>query len=366
MGLFANVMPRAVASARSAGRGNSRLGIPPSKIGPRAVGESAVDELFVALNSVMRDVSSIDDLADDVARCEAAAPVLTGLGVTGVNQPQPVPAILRRHRRRFTSTVYESIDYYPTVELPGPLAPYAPYLDGVASARVLAHDEPGRRWIIWVHGAGQGRPDDLFSFRAAHLHEKLGYNVVLPVLPAHGPRRHPSVEYPGFDPLENIAVTVRAIAEIRALVAWAGSADPADITLAGTSLGGPLAAIVAGLEPSVQSVLALVPMLGVHSTLAHHMDRAGKLGRTAAELLRTDSVRAVSSVVDPLSVEPFAAPARRLVIAALNDRVTWVTAAQRLHDHWGGRIEWYPGGHVAHVFSGRVHELTDEFLTEKF
>jgi len=364
VGLFANVVPRAVASARAAKNGDERLGIPPSKVGARTVGESAVDELFVALNSVLRDVSEIDDLAAAVQRCDAAAPVLTELGVTGVNRPQPVPTILRRSRKRFTTTVYDHVDFKLDVDLPEPMAAYAPYLDGVSSARVLAHEEPGRRWIIWVHGAGQGRPDDMFSFRAAHLHEKLGYNVVLPVLPAHGARRHPNVAFPGFDPLENIAVTIRAVAEIRALVSWIGAQDPAEVTIAGTSLGGPLAGLVAGLEPSVSSVLALVPMLGVHTTLAHHMDRVGKIGREAAALLRSDSVRAVSSVVDPLAVTPYAEPDRRLVIAALNDRVTWVTAAQKLHHHWGGRIEWYPGGHVGHVFSGRVRELTDEFLAE--
>ena len=166
------------------------------------------------------------------------------------------------------------------------MAPYAPYLDGVVSARVLAHDEPGRRWIIWVHGAGQGRPDDLFTFRAAHLHEKLGYNVILPVLPAHG-TRPTQRRLPGFDPLENVAVTVRAIAE-RSGRSSRGRIRPHRpiITIAGTSLGGPLAAMVAGLEPSVSSVLALVPMLGVHSTLAHHMDRAGELGKTAAQLFQ--------------------------------------------------------------------------------
>lgn len=364
VGLFANIVPRAVASARAAGRGHATLGIPPSKVGARTVGESAVDELFVAINSVLRDVSSIDDLAEAVVRCEAAAPVLTDLGVTGVNQPQPVPTILRRSRKRFTTTTYEHIDFSPKVELPEPLVGYAPYLDGVLSARLLVHDEPNRPWIIWVHGVGQGRPDDIYSFRAAHLHEKLGYNVVLPVLPAHGARSHANVVHPSFDPLENIAVTVQAIAEVRTMVSWVGAQDPAAITVAGTSLGGPLAAIVAGLEPSVSSVLALVPMLGVHATLAHHLDRAGKVGRDAAALLRSDSVRAVSSVVDPLAVLPYAEPDRRLVIAALNDRVTWVTAAQRLHHHWGGRIEWYPGGHVGHVFSGRVRELTDQFLTE--
>ncbi|GAB10479.1 putative acyltransferase [Gordonia araii NBRC 100433] len=30
-----------------------------------------------------------------------------------------------------------------------------------------------------------------------------------------------------------------------------------------------------------------------------------------------------------------------------------------------GDDEWYPGGHVAHVFSGTVRELTDQFLSER-
>lgn len=363
LGLFAEVMPRAVASARAARAGDNELGIPASAVRPRTVGESAIDELFVAINSVVRDVSSIDDLAADVQRCEAAAAELSALGVHGVNPPQPAPRVLRSSRRRWGPTRYQLVDFHSDVALPGPLAEYEPYLSGVGSARVLAGGGAGRRWLIWVHGAGQGRSDDLFSFRAAHLHSRLGYNVVLPVLPAHGSRKHPNLDYPSFDPLQNVAVTARAVADLRALVSWIGQQDPLDITIGGTSLGGPLAALVAGLEPSIGAVLACVPMLGIHPTLAHHLDRAGERGREAAALLRADSVTAVSSVVDPLAVMPYAPENRRAVIAALNDRVTWVTAAQKLHEHWGGRIDWYAGGHVGHVFSGQVRAATDQFLS---
>ena len=135
-----------------------------------------------------------------------------------------------------------------------------------------------------MHGCRAGRPDDLFTFRAAHLHEKLGYNVILPVLPAHGTRPTPASTTPGSTRWRTSPSRCAPSPDPGARRVG-NSAAPADITIAGTSLGGPLAAMVAGLEPSVSSVLALVPMLGVHSTLAHHMDRAGELGKTAAQLL---------------------------------------------------------------------------------
>ena len=55
-------------------------------------------------------------------------------------------------------------------------------------AMLLRHKEP-RPWLVCVHGAEMGRAAlDLTLFRAWHLHEDLGLNVVLPVLPMHGPR----------------------------------------------------------------------------------------------------------------------------------------------------------------------------------
>ena len=97
--------------------------------------------------------------------------------------------------------------------------------------------------------------------------------------------------------------------------------------------------------------------------LAHHLDPAGRRGRASAASQRADGVKAVTSLVDPLPVTRYAVPDRRMVIAALNDRVTWVTGAQRLHDHWQARIHWYPGGHVGQALSGQVRGATDAFLS---
>ncbi len=43
--------------------------------------------------------------------------------------------------------------------------------------------------LVCIHGTEMGRVNlDLTLFRAWHLHEAFGLNVILPVLPMHGPR----------------------------------------------------------------------------------------------------------------------------------------------------------------------------------
>ncbi|MGV9712868.1 alpha/beta hydrolase [Gordonia sp. NPDC003424] len=362
VGLFADVLPRAIASSRVAGRGDAATGLPAADRGARAVGETAIDELFIAVNSVIRDIPPLELVEADVARCAEVADEFVALGPSGMHVEPSAPQILSRDRKVFGTTGFHHIDYAVEPKLPESVALLDPYADGVASVRVLTRGRSRRRWLIWVHGAAQGRADDLYAFHAAHLHKRLGYEVVFPVLPAHGLRRLRPVAYPGFDPLLNVLITVRAIAEIRSLITWIESHEPVEITIAGTSLGGPIAAMVASVDERIDAVLAVVPMLGMHDTLAHHMARGGSKGRALSRLMSSQPVRAVSSVIDPLTVEPAPKPDRRMVIGALNDRVTSVAAAQRLHRHWGGRVHWYRGGHVGHAMSGDVRRATDGFL----
>ncbi|ATD72051.1 MULTISPECIES: alpha/beta hydrolase family protein [Gordonia] len=365
LGLFAGVLPRAIGSSIAAGRGNPETGIPAAGCGPRQVGETAIDELFIAVNSVIRDIPPMETVEDMVARCADVADEFLRLGPAGIHRDPGAPRILSRDRKVFGTTSFEHIDYAVDAKLPASVAALDPYADGISSVRVMTKRRAGARWLIWVHGAAQGRPDDQYAFRAAHLHKKLGYDVAFPVLPAHGPRRVTKVSYPGFDPLVNTLITVRAVAEIRSLITWIESHEPAEISIAGTSLGGPIAALAASMDPRIAAVLAVVPMLDMHATLAHHMSRGGPKGQRLASLMRDESVREVASVISPLSVQPIATPDRRMVVAALNDRVTWVSAAQQLHEHWGGRIHWYPGSHVGHAISTGIRHATDGFLSER-
>ncbi len=219
--------------------------------------------------------------------------------------------------------------------------------------------------MVWIHGAEQGRVDDLFAFRVKHLHRELGLNVALPVLPHHGPRRDLGHAWPGFDLLGNIATMVRAVSDVRSVIGWISEQDPTSLAVVGMSLGGPVAALTAGLDERVDAVAATVPMLDAHATIAHHTAKTGGRGRKLAALLRSDPVRAVGAVVDPTTLEPQCAPERRLVVAALGDRMTSVNAAQRLHERWGGQVYWHPGGHIGHLLSGGVRSVVDDFLLDR-
>ncbi|MCZ4553050.1 alpha/beta fold hydrolase [Gordonia rubripertincta] len=360
LSLIAEVMPRAVVSARTASRRPPHRSIPPSSFGVRTVGESALDEFFIAAFSMVRAVPDEHVVRAYVNECAREAVAVKALGV-GVNLAPTQLSITRKLRRNLGGMSYDRIDFTcaPVYSMRG--GAQGSEADAVATARMLVHQDKGHPWLLWVHGAGQGRVDDLLSLRAAQLHE-LGYNVVFPVLPGHGLRRRRGGVYPSFDVLTNVELTVRAVAEVRALIQWMATVDDTPVSVGGISLGGPIAGLIAGLEPSVESVLAVVPMLDLHETMAHHLVRGGDRGRTLAKLFQSQAVRDVASAVDPLAVTPFAAPERRLVVAALNDRVTSVAAAQRLHAHWGGAVHWYPGGHISGVMAGEVRAAIVDFL----
>ena len=54
--------------------------------------------------------------------------------------------------------------------------------------RLLRHPGGPRPWLVAVHGQSMGRVRDHRMLRVRRLHEELGVNVALPVLPLHGPR----------------------------------------------------------------------------------------------------------------------------------------------------------------------------------
>ncbi len=117
-------------------------------------------------------------------------------------------------------------------------------------ALMLRHEEP-RPWLVCIHGAEMGRAAlDLTLFRAWHLHDDLGLNVVLPVLPMHGPRARGGLPkgsvFPGEDVMDNVHAAAQAVWDIRRLLSWIRSQQPeSPIGLNSISLGGYVASLVA-------------------------------------------------------------------------------------------------------------------------
>jgi hypothetical protein len=78
--------------------------------------------------------------------------------------------------------------------------------------------------------------------------------------------------------------------------------------------------------------------------------------------MASDIVSDLTSVIDPLDLEPLPPVERRLIVGAWHDQMAYRQCALAMHDRWGGELYWHDGGHVGHLFSGAVHAQTERFL----
>ena len=361
--------PRAVASVvAGALRSEATVadtGVPRLRRSGRVLGEAALDEFLIAVEAVRRSVPDLDHVTRQATAARRVAEQLAHLGPDDLHV---APGRLRESARHSSSRrpiAFEEVEFTSASAREHPLANAVPWpAQPTSRMRVLQHAEP-RPWLIWVHGAGMGGAGDLVVFRARVLHEHLGFNVAFPVLPGHGLGR--GVEsFPTIDPMLNLAHALRAVRDLRAVIRWAHEQTPAwaadsGPAVVGTSLGGALGALAASLEPGTGRVATIVPMLDMHATIARHVDHAGGRGREIAALLRAPAVQAFDRALRPGAPPPTTA---RLVVGAVNDRMTYVPAVAALARAWKTEPAWHHGGHVGHLLSRSVRTRLDTFLAE--
>jgi hypothetical protein len=344
------VVPRSVGALAGAGDWQAL-----SVTGLRQLGEVTLDELVV---TGMTLTGPPPQLPRPLADYEQAAEELGALGIDGAHRCPDALQVKHIRPRRFGALTFDELvfDHEPAL----PASVLADGHGGVATARVRLYrcGDDARPWLIWVHGAGQGDPMDLLVARVRQLRE-LGFNVALPVQPGHGPRRRSWPEYPGRDPLANVAGTMRAVSEVRALIGWL-EPQAASMAVAGLSLGSAVAALVSHLDERVGAVAVYTPILGLNTMIGLHLGRWGTAGREAGAQLQSGTVAALTSVVDPLGTVPRAY--HRLIVGAWHDRMAMRHSALALHERWGGELHWHDGSHVGHLFSDAVQDVTERFL----
>ncbi|OBG59155.1 PHB depolymerase family esterase [Mycobacterium sp. E3339] len=347
------LLPRTVA-----GLSESTGWAPVSPRGVRQFGEVLLDELVLSGFSL---IGGQPAAMRPLGGCAAAAEELSALGIDRAHaDPPPLrPSSVRR--RRIGNLAYERMKFEHDPGLPKTLR--AEGLGGPARAVVhlCRHTDGPRPWLIWVHGAGQGGTEDLLLTRIGRIHHQLGFNVALPVQPGHGCRRREWPAYPDMDPLGNVAGMMRSVSEIRAVVRWVQPQASA-VVVAGISMGTPVAALVSHLERQIDAVALYTPILGLNAMIARHLGRGGSSRDGFRELLASPDVAKLTSVIDPLQVDPAPAPDRRLIVGAWHDRMAMREPAVALQQRWGGELYWYDGSHVGHIFSRRVQRVTDRFL----
>ncbi|MGA8250670.1 MAG: alpha/beta hydrolase [Mycobacterium sp.] len=353
---FAMVLPRTASGLKESTGWN-----PVSPRGARQFGEVMLDELVLAGFSLLG--GNLTERVRPLTECEPAAEELSELGIDGAHtDPKPLrPTSIQR--RRIAGLAYERVTFEHEPALPKTLA--AEGLGGPARAvvHVCRHPDGPRPWLVWVHGAGQGGTEDLVLSRIGRIHHKLGFNVAMPVQPGHGCRRREWPAYPDMDPLGNVAGMMRSVSEVRAVVRWVQPQATA-VVVSGISMGTPVAALVSHLERDIDAVGLYTPILGLNGMIARHLTRFGRGRGGLAELLTSPVVSQLTSVIDPLAVDPAPPPERRLIVGAWHDRMAMREPTTALQERWGGRLYWYDGSHVGHIFSRRVQRVSEEFLRE--
>jgi hypothetical protein len=238
--------------------------------------------------------------------------------------------------------------------------------NGVATARILRHSTP-RPWLVLVHGAFMGWLNtDARVFDAVRLHEELGVNVVLPVLPLHGPRRPEGGlvprSLPTIDTLDNVHGMAQSSVDVRALLGWIRTQDDQPIGLYGVSLGSYVAALVGALEQPVDCLIAGIPAVDFPAVFR---------SQTPPRVRRTDwyqrfmaEMDQLHTVVSPAMAVPQTPVSRRFIYAGRGDRILRpLQQAAELWRHWERpRTYWFDGGHVAHVRAPDIRQFVEQAL----
>ena len=251
--------------------------------------------------------------------------------------------------RQIECLTFDSL-YEPRAEEPGSDRWLSRKDDPTAYAWILRHPGGARPWLVCVHGIRVGTlSKNLDLFRPEYLHEELGLNVLMPVLPAHGPRRTSLIgggRALSGDVLDSLHAGEPAMSELRRLVSWLHRSEGAPaIGALGHSLGGYVVALLASLDEGLDCVVAGNPAVDPAGLF---WDNAPAVAIRAlrAEGIRRDTLEELLRPVSPLALTPLVSQDRRAVFAGAIDRVVPPAEAVSLWHHWGKpRIGWYQGAH---------------------
>jgi hypothetical protein len=235
----------------------------------------------------------------------------------------------------------------------------------LAHAWVARHSGSDRPWLICLHGLGTGGPyADFAGFRAEMLHHELGLNLLMPVLPLHGPRKPPSLPVASllsFDLLDAFHGVSQAVWDTRRLIQWVRAQGATKVGIYGLSMGSYVASLVAGLQ-DVDLLIAGIPVCDIPDLFVHHApvdqrqeaEDNGVLGVHTRELFE---------LVSPLAVTPHTTIENRFIFAGSDDKVSTPEQAERLWEHWEQPgIRWFAGGHVSFYWSSEVAPFVDHRL----
>jgi pimeloyl-ACP methyl ester carboxylesterase len=148
--------------------------------------------------------------------------------------------------------------------------------------------------------------------------------------------------FPTRNPLSNAVGLTLAVAELSQLVDWLRGIGYRRIGIAGTSLGGYVAALHATVTSDVDRVILDRPLVRMSEPL-------WRIARRSARSALDELPSLLDAIYAPVS--PFERslrlPGERVdFLLGREDRIVGSDAAVALAARWGSRVEWFEGGHV--------------------
>ena len=352
-------------------------GVPQVGDGLLISAEAVVDEVVLGSWTVLLPIALADSasrIAREVqeAREQFAA---RGLREDPARYLKPPPAIEAARVKQATTRGigYEHLSfesgYEPEPGEPGRERWLERGANRTAHAWLLRHREGPRPTLICIHGYQMGSPGiDMMAFQAERLHRELGLDVVLPVLPLHGPRKFGRVSGDGFlagDVLDTLHAEAQAVWDLRRLLGWLRAQGAPRIGVHGLSLGGYNAALLAGFEPDLACVIAVIPAVDLMGLMLRHGPPL-QVQQVETQGLHLSDLSEFFDPVAPLRYACRIAPEGRALYAAIADRIVPAEQAVALWRHWERpAMEWYPGAHCTFMLHAGVGRFVTDVLRDR-
>ncbi|MFN8037322.1 MAG: hypothetical protein U0V73_15480 [Acidimicrobiia bacterium] len=370
------VVPRTVRFAHRARRPEPGSPVPPLTWRSWPLVQASLDDLFVSIGRLRGAPATRTLDADAVIEEQLAAlDVLSRAGVEAdparmYPEPRPVSehrlTERRRPRLRFEHLSFPSA-FEPPEGMPRADRWHADSANHVAHAYLLRHEGP-RPWVVAIHGAGAGEPFDLLWMGSVRAHRRLGVNVLNLVLPRHGPRSRAASDdrFPGPDLLVNLYGFAQAMSDARAAVAWARAQHATAIAVHGISLGSYSAALLAGLEPDLDCVIAGTPLVDVVALVRSHSVGFEEQEQALLQVLEDPSTERINRLVCPLTFPPLTPRSGRVMYAAIADRMAMPEQAVALWEHWEEpETLWLHASHIGAVFARKTRGFVEAALRSR-
>lgn len=345
-------------------------GVPAPKLGLGLAAKVAIDEALLAYFVASANIPTGTRVAQDAAEVVAMRAALEERGwlqhPAEMHHTPAAPDKFALTRRKAAGQQFEQLrfdsSFAPDLGLPGARRWQAQADNRGMHAWVFRHAGPPRPWLMCIHGYRMGVPlMDFGLFDIEYLHRRLGLNLVLPILPLHGPRRAFKRSGSGFldgNIVDMLHAQTQAAWDLRRVLAWLRTQQSAPaVGVMGFSLGGYNTALLASLDGDLACAIAGIPLTDMGGAVWRHMPELQRR-QLHAKGLDLAQIQRVLTPVSPLALAPMLAAERRYIFAATGDQLVPTDQPQRLWRHWEQpEICWYHGSHLSVRRESSVHRF---------